>query len=54
MTIVLQGDDVLRYHPETGLPLVPEDFIITVDSDGRKVYHLGDCNQQIVKENNEN
>jgi hypothetical protein len=45
MTIVLQGDDVLRYHPETGLPLVPEDFEFTIDSDGRKIFHLGDCNK---------
>jgi hypothetical protein len=47
MTIVLQGDDVLRYHPETGLPLVPEDFTFTIDADGRKIFQLGDCNNTI-------
>ena len=47
MNVILQGDDVLRYHPETGMPLTPEDFVVTIDSYGCTVYHLGDYNNQV-------
>lgn len=47
MTLILQGDDQLRYHPETGLPIGPEDYTVTELSDGRRVYNFGDCNSQV-------
>ncbi len=47
MTLILQGNDVLRYHPETGLPLTAEDFTITEMADGRTIYHIGDINNQL-------
>jgi hypothetical protein len=50
MTVILQGDDVLRYHPITGLPLTYDDFTRTEMADGRIVIQLGDMNNPLSGE----
>jgi len=46
MTIILEGKDVLKYHPSTGKILKPKDFVEHVDSCGRVIIMLGDSNQR--------
>ena len=43
MTVILQGDDIMRYHPVTGLPLTDDDFT-------RIVIQLGDMNNPLTGE----
>ena len=50
MTVILQGDDVLRYHLITGIPLSYDDFTRTEMADGRIVIQLGDMNNPLTGE----
>jgi len=50
MTVILQGDDIMRYHPVTGLPLTDDDFTRTEMADGRIVIQLGDMNNPLTGE----
>lgn len=54
MTIILQENEKIVYHPITGNILIESDYRKYEDSDGTIFINLGNCNQLITNSHDDN
>lgn len=50
MIIILQGKDLLKYHPITGKPINKRYINTQIIADGREIIMLGDCGKKITED----